>query len=215
MGRTQKILTTGLWAIVVIGMLALVATRAVTNRDESKPDDPRNTARSSQSEKFPPLFESPAFALTDQNARPFSKADLLGKVWIADFIFVNCGGPCPIMTGKLANVQKQVNRPDVKLVSFSVDPERDSPSALKEYADRFGADDSRWTFLTGDKQAIYDIAAAMKITAKPATADSPIIHSELFLLVDRAGQVVGIYHSSDEAEIERLVADSIELADRK
>lgn len=200
MGRTQKILTTGLWAIVVIGMIALVATRAVKPHEEPT------------SGKFAALYEAPAFELTDQNSKTLAKADLMGKVWIADFIFTHCGGPCPIMTAKLSDVQKQVARPDVKLVSFSVDPERDTPTVLKEYAQRFGADESRWSFLTGSKQAIYETAAAMKITAQPATADAPIIHSELFLLVDRAGQVVGVYHSNDEADMKRLIADAGELA---
>src|SRR5215203_2686543 len=124
MGRTQKILTTGLWAIVVIAMLALVATRAVRGRDGSKPEDAVGSIRSVEQPKFTPLYDTPAFELTDQNGKTVAKADLMGKVWIADFIFTNCGGPCPIMTSKLADVQKKVARPDVKLVSFSVDPER-------------------------------------------------------------------------------------------
>jgi protein SCO1/2 len=210
MGRTQKIFTTGLWAIVVIGMIALVATRAFPTRDgEAKSD------LTASSEKFSPLYDTPAFELTDQNGKTFAKTDLMGKVWIADFVFTHCGGPCPIMSSKLAEIQKQVDRPAVKLVSFSVDPERDTPAVLKEYARTYGADESRWSFLTGPKQAIYDTAAAMKITAIPATADAPIIHSDLFLLVDRAGQVVGVYHSNDNDRMKQLVADATELADRK
>ena len=208
MGRTQKIVTTGLWAIVVLAMIALVASRSVARRD-AQPSSSEISAT-----KFEPLFPSPAFHLTDQNGKPFKQSDLLGNVWIADFVFTHCGGPCPIMTSKLADVQKQVPRPNVKLVSFSVDPERDTPSVLKEYAKQFGADESRWTFLTGDKQKIYDTAAAMKITAVPATKDAPIIHSELFLLVNHSGDVVGVYHSNDELEIKRLIADASDLAER-
>ena len=186
--------------MVAIVAIALVAMRATQARNDKK---------------FEPLFSAPAFELIDQNGKPFGTADLRGKVWIADFIFINCGGPCPIMTSKLADVQNKVSRMDVKLVSFSVDPERDTSRALKEYAARFNADESRWAFLTGDKTKIYQIAADMKITAQPATADSPILHSELFLLVDRKGNVVGIYHSNDEADMSKLVADAAELADRK
>ncbi|MBC8107608.1 MAG: SCO family protein [Anaerolineae bacterium] len=210
MGRTQKIFTTGLWAVVVIGMIALVATRAFPPREEEA-----KAERAVSSEKFAPLYDTPAFEFTDQNGKTFAKTDLMGKVWIADFIFTHCGGPCPIMTSKLANVQKQVARPDVKLVSFSVDPERDTPAVLKEYAKSYGADESRWSFLTGPKPAMYETAAAMKITAVPATADMPIIHSDLFLLVDRAGQVVGVYHSNDDDKMKQLIADATELADRK
>jgi protein SCO1/2 len=207
MGRTQKIVTTALWALVVIGMIALVATRSVVAR--------RDAQQSAQtSATFEPLFDTPSFEFTDQNGKSLTRDDLLGKVWIADFIFVNCAGPCPIMTSKLADVQKQVARPDVKLISFSVDPERDTPAVLKEYAHRFGADESRWHFLTGEKQKIYQTAADMKITAVPATDDAPIIHSELFLLVNRDGNVVGVYHSNEESEMKRLIADAAELAER-
>jgi cytochrome oxidase Cu insertion factor (SCO1/SenC/PrrC family) len=208
MGPTQKIVTTSLWAIVVVAMIALVASRSAARRDSQIQSDPSTPT------KFEPLFASPTFELTDQNGKPFKRADLIGNVWIADFVFTHCAGPCPIMTSKLADVQKQVDRADVKLVSFSVDPERDTPAVLKEYAQRFGADESRWTFLTGDKRVIYDTAAAMKITAVPATADAPIIHSELFLLVNRTGDVVGIYHSNDESQMKQLIADTRELAEQ-
>ena len=117
MGRTQKIVTTGLWAIVVIGMLASSRRDAVQSREPATPG------------KFAPLYDAPAFALVNQDGQPFGKSDLAGNVWIADFIFINCGGPCPIMTAKLADIQKQVGRPDVKLVSFSVDPARHAQRA--------------------------------------------------------------------------------------
>lgn len=209
MGRTQKILTTSFWVIAVLAMVALVASRTVARRDSQIGLD------ATSSDKFEPLFSTPAFELTDQNGKPFKQSDLLGSVWVTDFVFTRCGGPCPLMTSKLADVQKQVARPDVKLVSFSVDPERDTPAVLKEYGQRFGADESRWTFLTGDKQKIYDVAAAMKITAIPAAKDAPIIHSELFLLVNRTGEVVGVYHSNDEAEMKQLISDASELAERR
>jgi protein SCO1/2 len=196
MGRTQKIVTTSLWAVIVLTMIALIASRSLARRE------------------FPSLFPTPAFEFTDQNGRALKQSDLLGNVWIADFVFTHCAGPCPIMTSKLADVQKQVARRDVKLVSFSVDPERDTPAVLKEYAQRFGADESRWSFLTGEKDKIYATAAAMKITAVPATKDAPIIHSELFLLVNRRGDVVGIYHSNDDSEMKKLVADATDLAEQ-
>src|SRR5688572_14398998 len=120
MGRTQKILTTSLWALVVLGMIALVATRSVVaRRDAQRDPQPAET----KAARFEPLFDTPSFEFTDQNGQTLKRDDLLGNVWIADFIFVNCAGPCPIMTSRLADVQKQVARPDVKLISFSVDPE--------------------------------------------------------------------------------------------
>ncbi len=153
--------------------------------------------------------------MVDQSNNPVTRETLRGKPWIADFIFTNCGGPCPMMTGKMAQLQKELPGDAVKLVSFSVDPERDQPEVLKTYADRFEADASRWHFLTtadSSVQPIYDVAAGMKLTAIGATGDEPIIHSEKFLLVDSAGSVRGVYSSSDEQSMSRLVADASRLA---
>ena len=88
----------------------------------------------------------PAFTLTDQAGEEFrSDAALKGKVWIADFIFTTCTGPCPRMSSQMKRVQTELkDLPGVELVSFTVDPDNDTPSALAEYAKRFAADTSRW-----------------------------------------------------------------------
>jgi cytochrome oxidase Cu insertion factor (SCO1/SenC/PrrC family) len=87
------------------------------------------------------------------------KADLEGKVWVASFIFTNCPDECPLMTAEMARLQSDLAHiPELRLVSISVDPERDIPAVLSQYADRFDADPERWLFLTGDKQAIYRLA---------------------------------------------------------
>jgi cytochrome oxidase Cu insertion factor (SCO1/SenC/PrrC family) len=107
-----------------------------------------------------PIYGSvPDFALTDQHGRLVRRADLEGKVWIASFIFTNCPEECPLMTAEMAQFQSDLaNIPDFRLVSISIDPERDTPSVLSQYADRFKADSERWLFLTGDKRAIYRLA---------------------------------------------------------
>jgi cytochrome oxidase Cu insertion factor (SCO1/SenC/PrrC family) len=87
------------------------------------------------------------------------RADMEGKVWIASFIFTNCPDECPLMTAEMAQFQSDwAHVPDLRLVSISVDPERDTPAVLSQYADRFNADPERWLFLTGDKRAIYHLA---------------------------------------------------------
>lgn len=164
---------------------------------------------------LPTLFPTPAFALVDQSGKPVTHETLRGKPWIADFIFTHCAGPCPMMTAKMAQLQRDLPGDTVKLVSFSVDPERDRPAVLKTYADRFEADASRWHFLTtpgGEVQPIYDVAAGMKLAAIGATENDPIIHSEKFLLVDATGNVRGVYSSSDEQSMSKLVADATRLA---
>jgi cytochrome oxidase Cu insertion factor (SCO1/SenC/PrrC family) len=164
---------------------------------------------------LPVLFPSPPFLLVDQSGKAFSDETLKGKPWIADFIFTHCAGPCPLMTAKMAQLQKDLPGDEVKLVSFSVDPERDRPEVLKSYSEGFEADPTRWIFLTtadGSAQPIYDVAAALKLTAIGETEDDPIIHSEKFLLMDGHGSVRGVYSSGDEDSMKRLVVDARRLA---
>jgi cytochrome oxidase Cu insertion factor (SCO1/SenC/PrrC family) len=118
----------------------------------------------SSSGAFPallPVYGSiPNFALIDQSGHPVRRGDLEGKVWIADFIFTNCPDECPLMTVEMAQMQSELaHMADFRLVSISVDPDRDTPAVLSEYAERFNADPGRWLFLTGDKRAIYRLAA--------------------------------------------------------
>jgi len=118
----------------------------------------------SSSGAFPahlPVYGSiPNFALIDQSGHPVRRGDLEGKVWIANFIFTNCPDECPLMTVEMAQMQSELaHMADFRLVSISVDPDRDTPAVLSEYAERFNADPGRWLFLTGDKRAIYRLAA--------------------------------------------------------
>ena len=76
----------------------------------------------------------PGFQLTNQNGQPFGSAQLSGKIWIADFIYTTCPGPCPMISGRMSELQKPLDKTDVHLVSFSVDPERDTPEVLRGYA---------------------------------------------------------------------------------
>jgi protein SCO1/2 len=110
-------------------------------------------------EPLPSFTAVPPFALIAQDGRQVTRDDYAGRVWIADFVFTKCPGPCPMLTSHMRQVQDRlVERSlDVPLVSFSVDPETDAPEVLTEYGKTFGADFSRWTFLTGDKQEIYDL----------------------------------------------------------
>lgn len=161
---------------------------------------------------LPILFESPRFALTDQNGQSVTNESLRSQVWISDFIFTRCGGPCPVMSSKMAKLQQAIANPTLRFVSFSVDPERDTPAVLKEYASRYVTDQSRWLLLTGDRAALTDVASGMKIADKAAEGDQPIVHSTYFLLTDRNGSVRGVYGSSDEQAMARLVSDATSLA---
>jgi protein SCO1/2 len=201
MDRRQKIITAVLWGVLVVGMLGVIGTGLWA---KFRP------------EPLPVLFDAPAFSLTDQDGKSFSNQDLRGKVWVADFVFTRCPGACPVMTMKMSGLQRAVPEKDVHFVSFTVDPERDTPDVLKEYAQRFDAEPGRWHFLTGEKASLFETAAGMKLTAAPAGTFGPdIVHAEKFLLIDGAGRVRGVYDSKDEADLKKLAADAAVLADRQ
>jgi protein SCO1/2 len=101
----------------------------------------------------------PDFSFVERSGRTVSLADLRGKVWIANFIYTHCTDTCPLQSARLAALQDDfAGERDLRLVSITVDPARDTPKVLAEYAARYGADPDRWLFLTGEKQAIYALA---------------------------------------------------------
>ena len=101
----------------------------------------------------------PDFSLIQRDGRRITPADLRGKVWIANFIYTHCTETCPLQSAQMARLQADFSaEANVRLVSFTVDPEQDTPKVLAEYAGRFGADSERWLFLTGEKRAIYSLA---------------------------------------------------------
>ena len=123
-------------------------------------DEPLEQASSGLSPAHLPVYGSvPDFALIDQRGQPVRRGDFDGKVWIASFIFTNCPDECPLMTSEMARLQSNLaHMADLRFVSISVDPDRDTPAVLSQYAERFNADPGRWFFLTGDKRAIYLLA---------------------------------------------------------
>lgn len=218
MGTVQKILTTTLWGLLVLIMLSVVGAGLWReNRDRraarSSADDAPLVTLGGTTDPGPLMFEVPPFALVDQNGNPVSRDSLRGHPWVAAFIFTNCMQACPMMSMKLARLQDALAGTDVKLVSFTVDPERDTPEVLREYAARYDGDGSRWLLLSGDKQAIYDVAAAMKVgVAAPTTAGGEITHSDRFVLVDADGRVRETYRSADESALAELQHDARALA---
>src|SRR6266550_266871 len=114
------------------------------------------------------------------------------------------------MTRTMAGIQHRLPA-DAHLVSFTVDPDHDTPAVLKTYAGDYKADPVRWHFLTGTKDQMYSAAADMKVAAKPAEGETPILHSEKLLLVDADGNIRGYYNSKDPEALDRLVSDSAML----
>jgi len=195
--RPQKMLTAALWIVLVIVVAGMVVAKSI------HPGHP----------ELGVVFPTSPFALTDQDGKPFSSENLRGHVYVCDFIFTTCGMVCPTMTHKLSLVQQQTP-PGVQLVSFTVDAAHDTPPVLKEYAAKFGADLSRWHFLTGTPEQMKATVANMKLGFQAADERNPIVHSEKFLLIDGAGSVRGVYESGDEKSMADLVTDATWLAGR-
>jgi protein SCO1/2 len=210
MRPVQKVLTTILWGLMVVAMVCVVGA-GLWRRNAANDSI---AAATQSSADLPVLATVPAFDLIDQDNKSANLGTFSGKPWIADFVFTHCAGPCPIMTGQMASLRKHIPA-DVRFVSLSVDPERDSPAVLKEYAAKFNGDEPRWRFVTGSKDTIYNLAAKMLLTAIPATADAPIIHDEHFVLIDGEGKVRGLYASKDEQAMEALKRDAAALAPKR
>jgi cytochrome oxidase Cu insertion factor (SCO1/SenC/PrrC family) len=160
--------------------------------------------------KNPVMGVVPDFALTERDGRAVTKTDLLGSYWVASFIFTRCATSCPIAVTELGKLQNDL--PDsVRLVSFSVDPEHDSPQVLAAYAESVGAKLDRWLFLTGEKTSIYEsIREGFHLTVqenKEAQPGLEVMHSPRFALVDPQGRIRGYYESSDPKDLDRLRAD--------
>jgi protein SCO1/2 len=155
----------------------------------------------------------PAFELLNQNGQAFGSAQLAGKIWIADFIYTTCPGPCPMISSRMSELQKPLEKSDVHLVSFSVDPEKDTPQVLRGYAEKLQADHARWDFLTGPKSAIYKLSHdGFKLAVSNGGDERGIpVHSTRMVLVDRHGQIRGYYDATEPDAVTKVLADTNHL----
>jgi protein SCO1/2 len=180
---------------------------------------------------LPHLGAVPAFALTDQAGRALTDGDLRGKVYVADFIFTRCSGVCPVMTRRMGELGRWADAQGIdaarlRLISFSVDPERDTPERLRAYAREhsgdFGDGAARWSLLTGPLAAVEKAAVeGFKVglsRERPGPGDPPgegeggmaILHGSRLVLVDAKGAIRG-YYEADDAGLARLETDAARL----
>jgi protein SCO1/2 len=157
-----------------------------------------------------PIFDrAPEFQLTTQSGDTFDSHSLAGHVWVADFFYTTCPGPCPMMTRQMRQLQDSTAGPmgDVEMVSFTVDPAHDTPPVLADYARHYRVDPARWRFLTGDLSRLNAVGLAFKLN----TVDGNLDHSTRFVLVDRRGRVRGYYATSEDGFLPRLTRDIRQL----
>ena len=184
----------------------------------------RVEARAAHQQELPVYGMIGDFSLTNQNGATVSLADLRGRVWIADIIFTRCPGPCLRMTRQMKELQDALPADSqTKLVSLTTDPGYDTPAILKTYGERNGEDSKRWTFLTGTKLQIANLAMdSLKLSAvekKPeerASADDLFVHSTIFVIIDKHAQLRGIFQTGGEdvswpVEKEKLLTAAKEL----
>jgi len=158
-----------------------------------------------EGDQLPVIGEIPAFSLVDQDGDLFTLENVKGNVWLADFIFTTCSGPCPIMTERMGMVQHDLLDIDkLKFVSFTVNPDYDTPEVLKKYAQRFDADVGSWSFVTGKYEQIQELIVE---GFKMGDVEEIVFHSTRFALVDHEGNLRGYYSGTEPAEHEILMRD--------
>lgn len=165
-----------------------------------------------QEQPLPVYWQIPAFQLMSQSGEPFDSKSLAGSVWVADFIYTTCPGPCPRMSAQMRGVQTAVqSMPGVKLVSITVDPKNDTPAALAAYATRYHAEPGRWFFLTGGQA---ELEALCRNGFKLGDVDGSLAHSTRFVLMDGQSRVRGFYSATEDGAVPKLLHDIRALAGR-
>lgn len=160
-------------------------------------------------------YRIPPFELVDQSGAVVTEDVFFGRISVVDFMFTNCPFICPTLSAQMARLQEKLRNDDVQLVSFSVDPENDTPEALAAYAAGLGADPSRWTFLTGDAGEVQRISEqGLGLGVRPDPSNpielgggrkmENISHSSRFALIGPDGGLLALYSGLDPADVDRL-----------
>ncbi len=193
-----------LFAALFVALAASVALLARAMRPEKK---------------LPVMGQVPAFTLVDQGGRPFTLDSLEGRVWVADFIFTYCQASCPRLTARMHHLQERIlQRGDadrVRLVSFSVDPETDTPDVLAAYAKAKGADPRDWFFVTGPSDAVQSVVVqgfkVADVREQKQAGPEAVTHGNWFVLGDRQGRIRGYYSVDQDSDVDALAADVARL----
>lgn len=154
------------------------------------------------------------FSFLNQDGETVTQEEVKGKVYVAEYFFTTCGTICPRMNDQMRRIQfKFADNDDVRLMSFTVDPEVDTVEQMKRYADDHGAKTGQWHFLTGTKEDLYALARKSFFVLKPAEAQnlgdvgSDFIHTNNFVLVDRQSRIRGYYDGTSKSEVDELMKD--------
>jgi protein SCO1/2 len=154
------------------------------------------------------------FAFQNQDAKVISTKEMKGKIAVVEYFFTTCKSICPIMNMQMQRVSEAFkNENDVRIFSFTVDPETDDIAQMKKYATSHQATSGKWHFLTGKKEDLYTLARKSFFVLKPAEAQnlgdagSDFIHTNNFVLVDKQLRIRGYYDGTSEKEVNQLISD--------
>ncbi|MCB1041965.1 MAG: SCO family protein [Acidobacteria bacterium] len=154
---------------------------------------------------LPVLGQVPSFQFTDSSGDVWHSSHLDGKVWVVDFFFTSCAGPCPAMSKNMSLIHETFKSdPRVAQLSVSVHPEFDTPDILAQYAKKFKANTEIWQFVTGPEEDVLQLSVGGFKIGDP---ESVINHSQRFVLVDGQGAIRGYYNGTDDQDIARLISD--------
>jgi protein SCO1 len=195
--------------LIVLGVVLASTALIVASQVFGKPEPPKRVGQDLGDQGFP----LGSFRLVERSGKVVTEADLAGDVWVSAFIFTRCPMSCPKISTVMKGLQKPLGDAGVKLVSFSVDPDYDTPAVLTRYANGLGADSTRWWFLTGKQDEIVDLILHrfhLPVEKNPGLdADAKaeaVRHSPRLVLVDRGNTVVGFFDSDDPDAVRELVA---------
>lgn len=154
----------------------------------------------------------PPFSFTDQSGKTFSSDDLKNKLYVANFFFATCKTVCPKMNEQVQRLQSAIkDDTNIRIISFTVDPEADSVQALSAYGEKMNANPAIWHFLTGNKDSIYKIAReGFLVPAAAGKTKDDFFHSQDLILIDEQNHIRGVYDGLDKAEVDTLI-DEIKL----
>ena len=199
--RQRPVLWVSLLGVVIAG---LVVYRLVAPRDSLKVE-------------LPVLSTVPAFSFVDQAGAPFTAQSLEGKVWVANFIFTRCPNICPKFTAKMGTLQDKSNAqvPALSLVSFTVDPENDTPEVLTAYGEKHHADFTRWHFVRGDRPALEKVireGMMQPMDMGDGKDLNSVVHGSYFALIDGKLRVRGVYRFTEQGSVDEVLRDAKLLA---
>ncbi len=197
---------------VFVAMAASFTVLLVARERTHSPSQAEDFAHLPRPENPSALWPSPDFAFTAHNGKTVSKASLAGRPYIANFIFTSCRTVCPLLTAKMVRLQRELAQAPLRFVSFSVDPDHDSLSALAAYAQQWNADETRWSLLATTPEGLKAVASGFHITAEPVDGGvDAVLHSAVFILVDGRGVVRGVFDLEDAKDFRALVQNARSL----